>query len=169
MSATAKRAYAVLAAGALFWCLLILLPPLLDTAGAPQWGLLARSFFAPVCHQEEARSFHLMGHALAVCHRCAGAYFGFAAAVLCLPFRVVPSRLRRLGPAALALLLLPMALDVALDLLGWWSNTPVSRAATGLCAGAGLACFVTPAWIRACHEIFSPHISVTIPGEVNDG
>lgn len=169
MSASAKRAYAALAAGALLWSLLILLPPLLISSGEPGWGLLLRRFFAPVCHQEEARSFHLAGHALAVCHRCAGVYFAFTAALLCLPFRFIPLPLRRMPPLLLALCLLPMAADVAFDLFGWWGNSAASRALTGACAGAGLAFFVAPAWIRAVQDIFSTHISVPIPGEVNDG
>ena len=35
-----------------------------------------------VCHQLEARSFHLWAHQMPVCARCAGIYFGAAAAAI---------------------------------------------------------------------------------------
>ncbi len=139
----------VLAGGAIAWCGLIVLSPLLlaqSSPGSGEAGFLARLFFSPVCHQEVARSFSLWSKPLAVCARCTGIYAGFTLAVLAYP----AVRSRRLPPLqlpGLAAFLALTALDYAGTVLGIWENTMLSRSLTGLVAGLGLGLFLTPAWI----------------------
>jgi uncharacterized membrane protein len=103
--------------------------------------------FSYVCHQLPERSFHLAGHPLAVCSRCTGLYTGFAIAALLYPLL---RSLNRTNPPARRWLLVaavPMSLDVGLDVLGVWQNTPSSRLMTGLLLGAVAAFFVIPGLI----------------------
>lgn len=112
------------------------LPPFVPEAMAD--ALMAA--FAPVCHQLPGRSLHVDGTALAVCHRCYGAYLGFVGG----SFAFLLSRGRML-PGFRPVLLLVMAavpgvVDWSGDMVGLWTNTPVSRVATGAWFGllAGL-------------------------------
>ena len=103
------------------------LPPFVPEAVAD--ALMAA--FASVCHQLPGRSPHVDGTALAVCHRCYGAYLGFVGG----SFAFVMSRARILpgiGPVLLLILAaLPGFVDWSGDVVGLWTNTPVSRVATG--------------------------------------
>ncbi len=46
----------------------------------PAWQV--RLLYAPLCHQKAERSLLLFGETMAVCSRCAGLYFGAAAALI---------------------------------------------------------------------------------------
>jgi hypothetical protein len=61
---------ALLLAGSTLWCLAILAAPLFG----PSW---LYEFFSKMCHQDATRSWHLFGHQLPVCIRCASIYFAF--------------------------------------------------------------------------------------------
>jgi hypothetical protein len=65
---------ALLIAGSTLWCLAILAAP----AYGPSW---LYAFFAKICHQDPARSWHLFGRQLPVCIRCASIYFAFTASL----------------------------------------------------------------------------------------
>jgi uncharacterized membrane protein len=92
-------------------------------------------FFAPVCHQDPARSFSLLGHALTVCHRCTGIYVGlFLGSLIGCDNRLPASPLGRRVWVLCAMA--PLFLDVAIPCFGVWTNDPVSRFTTGLIFGA---------------------------------
>ena len=117
----------------------------LAAAGWPYAELL-RWPFSLVCHQLPERSFHWLGWPLAVCHRCAGLYLGFALGVAAWPH--LPAGARRLAtrPAWLGTCLALLALDWALP------NSAASRLATGLVAAFPmglLAHSALPAAVRA--------------------
>src|SRR5215470_15281853 len=61
---------ALLIAGSTLWCLAILAAPVFG----PSW---LYAFFSKICHQDPGRSWHLFGHQLPVCIRCASIYFAF--------------------------------------------------------------------------------------------
>ncbi len=65
---------ATLLAGSSLLCLAILAAPVFDIP----W--LYR-LFAIVCHQDPARSWHILGHSLPVCIRCVSIYFAFCASL----------------------------------------------------------------------------------------
>lgn len=117
-------------------------PPLLG----PEAGAATRHAFAGVCHQIPERSFHLAGGPVALCHRCSGVLAGLLLGVMVAPGLggTLLAGIRSRGQGAwLVAAALPTALDWALGALGWWSNTPGSRAVTGavfgIAAGAILA------------------------------
>jgi uncharacterized membrane protein len=69
-----SRAHTALLAASSLWCLTIVVAPL---AGAPAIYAL----FSVICHQDPARSWHVLGEPLPVCIRCASIYFGFLASL----------------------------------------------------------------------------------------
>lgn len=119
--------------------LLISLPPFAGTGfrTALMYG------FSTVCHQIPARSPHLDGVQLAVCHRCYGIYLGLPLAVFVyLSLFRFDAFLSRYARWILGLSLLPASIDWGLGATGIWHNTPTSRLLTGgifgLVAGAYL-------------------------------
>ncbi len=114
---------------------LIFLPPYVGVG--PRAMLM--SAFSSVCHQIPARSPHLEGVQLAVCHRCVGIFAGLAVASL------IFALLLRAGPwlrdkALLVILisLAPLAVDWSLDAFGIWNNTPFTRTLTGATFGLAM-------------------------------
>ncbi len=100
--------------------------------------------FSPFCHQIPERSFHIEGHAFAVCSRCTGIYAGVAAGVIVYP--VVRSLRRTDTPARFWLLLatVPVILDWTVGFLGIWENTHLSRSLTGGLLGVVAAFYIVP-------------------------
>ena len=96
----------------------------------PLIGLLIRSFFSRLCHQDPSRSFMVEGSPVAVCVRCLGIYCGAALATL-LGMGMLGAR-RLLGIALLLNLL-----DVATAMLLWHGNLPLPRFFLGVLLGAG--------------------------------
>ena len=89
--------------------------------------------FDPLCHQIAARSPHLHGVQLAVCHRCFGVYLGLASGPLAM---LILGRWNGVGTRLLiALSLVPLSVDWGLDVAGLWNNTPCSRMVTGAVFG----------------------------------
>lgn len=100
--------------------------------------------FSPLCHQIPERSFHLEGHAFAVCSRCTGIYAGFAAGVILYP--LLRSLKRTDTPARLWLFVacVPLAIDWSLGFFGIWENVHLSRVLTGGLLGFVAALYVVP-------------------------
>jgi uncharacterized membrane protein len=123
---------------------LIVVAPLALANGDNSAAFLLYEMFRRVCHQIPERGFYLEGHPLAVCARCTGIYFGFAAGVLLYP--LVRSLRRGDAPARrwLLIALAPALLDFALGVFHVWENTHLSRALTGALLGAVAAFYVMP-------------------------
>jgi uncharacterized membrane protein len=131
------------------WCFAILVPPVLSSLSGDTSQVAAASYamFAPVCHQWDSHSLHLLGHKLGVCARCSAIYFGFLAGVLMQPLvrRIV---LRR---SAIWLIFgaLPMCVDVGLDIAGLHPCSITSRILTGGLFGIIAACVLLPSLVEA--------------------
>jgi uncharacterized membrane protein len=110
-------------------------------------SLLAAAIYlllSPACHQDPARSFLLVGHPWAVCHRCSGIYLGLFMSAVFSPrvsSALVSCSQRRIR---VALGTLPMLIDALLPSTGIWTNTPLSRFATGFAFGATLSSLLVP-------------------------
>jgi uncharacterized membrane protein len=123
---------------------LIVLAPLALAHNRNSWAFLLYQMFARVCHQIPERAFYLEGHPFAVCARCTGIYFGFAAGLLIYP--LVRSLARADTPKRRWLLLAaaPALSDFALGLSGVVENTHFTRSLTGALLGAVAAFYVMP-------------------------
>jgi uncharacterized membrane protein len=110
-------------------------------------------FFHSICHQLGERSFHILGKPLAVCIRCLSIYAGFLAGTLVFPFvkRLAYSIFSK--RAVLLWSLVPMVVDVALDVLGIRGSTTSSRLISGTVFGTVVPFFIIPAAQEAMHEL----------------
>ena len=112
----ARLTYAVILSGTALWCALIVLAPAaMSSRGfVPLAGILY-ALFSPLCHQIDARSFHLFGAPLAVCGRCSAVYFGFLSGTIAYPLAGDLLRSARPGRTFLLVALAPMLLDGPMD------------------------------------------------------
>jgi len=114
-------------------CGLILAAPILASRGWHAASAACYLFFSPVCHQAPERSFAILGYSLAVCHRCSGIYFGFfLGSLIDLRWIHKSPRARRCWTLAA---ILPLVIDVLAPYSGIWTNTYLSRFATGFVFG----------------------------------
>ena len=121
---------------------LVIAPAVLD--GSWLAGTL-REAFAPFCHQDPARSFHLHGAPLAACSRCFAVGAGAGLGTLLAAAAGQIGRTRLWSPWLLAAGLAPLAVDSVLGMTGLLPNTFVSRTLTGLIAGGLGAIYLLPA------------------------
>lgn len=137
--------YFALLAGTLLWCAVIVLP----TAAPDSAAESVFRFFASVCHQRADRSFLISGHQLPVCVRCASIYGGFLLGIILHP-------LIRRSVAHRALLLcglLPMLIDVFLDVVGIHASNAFTRLASGSLFGVLAALALLPLLLDGLAEI----------------
>jgi uncharacterized membrane protein len=136
--------WAITATLVLVFVSLIVVAPLAHAHGYNSAAFVLYEMFGRVCHQIPERAFHLEGQPFAVCARCTGIYFGFAAGMLVFP--LVRSLRRGDTPARKWLLLaaVPTLLDFALGFFGVLENTHWSRSLTGALLGAVAAFYVLP-------------------------
>lgn len=133
---------------ATIWLVLILTTPLGAVRGrAPLLTVAAYHIGSLICHQRPERSFHLSGLQMPVCARCFGLYLAGAAGLW---FAWI-SRLRipgRVTKVMMAVAAAPMAITVALEMIGLISTTNLIRMSTGLplgfAAGALIVTALTP-------------------------
>jgi uncharacterized membrane protein len=135
------------------WCFAILVPPVLSSLPGDTGRVAAASYtvFAPVCHQWDSHSLHLLGHKLGVCARCSAIYFGFLAGVL----MQLPVRRMVLRRSALWLIFgaLPMCVDAGLDIVGLHPGSITSRLLTGGLFGVISACVLLPSLVEAIRSL----------------
>ncbi len=134
--------------GSILLVLLTLAAPALRSL-SPRLSALLYAVFAPLCHQDPGRSFHLFGYPLAVCGRCFGIDLGFV--LECLIYPIVRGFSRPSPPALRTFLLasLPVALDGAGNVLRLWSSPIGVRFATGVLWGAVLPAY----FIAGLHDL----------------
>ena len=127
---------------------LVIGAPLAEAHAHPQLAATIYNAFSFVCHQIPDRSFHLAGHAFAVCSRCTGLYSGFAVAALLYP--LARSMKRTDAPRRIWLILatVPLVIDFALGYFAIWPNTHFSRFTTGALLGSVAVFYIMPGLIE---------------------
>ena len=140
--------------GSLAFVTVIVAAPILVADNHRTSAAIIYGAFSKICHQKPERSFFLLGHPLAVCSRCIGLYVGFSISLLVYPFirslrtTTAPDR-KWLFVAAV-----PMAVDIAVDVLGIWHNTHSSRFISGLILGGAAVFYVIPGISELALRIF---------------
>ena len=109
--------------------------------------------YETICHQDAARSFSWFGVQWAVCHRCSAIYLSFALVAAVVLYRGHLSLDRVPSSIVLSVLLMPVAVDGTLDLLGIRSADIVSRILTGALAGGVLAVAIIPILFDALRKL----------------
>lgn len=150
-----SASYYTLLAGVLFWCFLVVVPPICLSLGGPAvpLGNLLYSNFSHICHRYDSHSLHIAGYKFGVCGRCTAIYFGFLAGVLIWPR--VNRRRRDFRPGLWVLAILPMLIDVALDVIGLSSSTMLTRLLTGGWFGIFAAIMLTGLFIEGAGQLFN--------------
>jgi len=147
-----KRIYLILLLLVALWCAGIVLAPCLSSV-LPGVSAFLYSFYSPICHQIDARSFHLFGEKIGVCSRCSAIYFGFLVSVALYPF------FRKLRSPAfpknhwIALAVLPMLIDVAANFVGIHDSSLLTRAITGLLFGLILPFYIIPPLLEGIAQL----------------
>lgn len=100
---------------------------------SPKWRLL----FRVLCHGIERRCFELWNTPMPICARCTGIYVGMIAGIGF--FAILPRIEERIARWALAIALVPMAIDGLTQLALLRESTNPLRLETGLLAGAAFA------------------------------
>ena len=98
-----------------------------------------RAIYAPLCHQQEARSFAVVGGHQTVCSRCSGLYWGGAAGLFAAALLLAGRRWRP-RPFWLLIVTAPTLVDAMAHWLGLPSLTALPRFLAALPLGfvAGL-------------------------------
>ena len=112
------------------------LAPYLSASGYTLLAVAIFWFFSPVCHQDPARSFWILGTPVAVCARCLGIYLGAAVGAW------IPAP-RRFLLSGLALFAAFNLADVLTEAAAWHGNWKLARfllgAFLGMAAGSLVA------------------------------
>jgi uncharacterized membrane protein len=112
---------------------LILASPILLSHAYHRTASIFYLAFSFICHQNPARSFHVSGYPLPVCHRCLGIYIGlFLGSLAAHRFALRTLRWRRFWVLAAGI---PMLFDVVLSSSGIWIGSGPGRFLTGLWFG----------------------------------
>ena len=153
-----KRTYLILLLLVALWCGGIVLAPSLSTT-LPGVSSFLYSFYSPICHQIDARSFHLFGEKIGVCSRCSSIYFGFLLSLAFYPF------FQQLHAPAfpkrhwIALAVFPMLIDVLTNFAGIHDSTLLTRAITGSLFGIILPFYLIPPLLEGIAQLRDQHIA----------
>lgn len=149
----AVRVWMTALAVVLLWVTLMLLGPIAAANGFENISTPVYTFFSYICHQIPERSMHIDGHAIAVCSRCFGVYFGILAGLVIYPIWRPPDYLEPPAKFWLFLSLVPISIDWSLTVVGIWDNTHFSRLLTGLILGVACSTFIIPALVEIFRNI----------------
>jgi uncharacterized membrane protein len=130
-------------------CAMILAAPILLSRACVHIASILYFAFSVFCHQIPDRSFFLLGHPLAVCHRCSGMYLGFfLGSFIHIPIVHRSPLTRRICVLSACM---PLLLDVLMTRCGIWHSTGLSRFTTGLLLG----CLLSLLLVRGTAEFLS--------------
>lgn len=130
------------------WLLAIVLAPLAEANGLMNVADPIYKFFGYICHQIPDRSMHLREHALAVCSRCFGVYFGLFFGFVVYPLMRRIEETEPFPRVWLFLAMIPMGVDWSLGFFEIWENTHLSRFLSGAILGAACGIFIVPALVE---------------------
>ena len=149
------RIYLLVTILVILWCAGIIAAPLLMHAGDAGNADIVYSVFSRICHQNEMHSFHVDGEKLGVCMRCSAVYFGFLAGLMIMPLSGALKRMRPPNSMLILAVIIPMLVDVLLNVTGLHISTTLTRVTTGLLFGGVMPWGVVPLLIEACSQLIN--------------
>ena len=139
-------------ASAGLWCMAFVAAPVLRVLEVP-FSPFLYSLFSEVCHQFPDRSLHLAGEPFAVCFRCSAIYFGVFVSLFASLF-VARFYFDKYPPVwILTVAVIPMTLDVVLNLTGIHPSSLWTRTLSGAVAGFAIPFFLMPPLIEAVYQL----------------
>ncbi|HVN48700.1 MAG TPA: DUF2085 domain-containing protein [Bacteroidota bacterium] len=163
-----RIAYIVLVLLTGLWCAGIFAAPLFLHSAVANESRALYAFYSLVCHQLDARSFHVCGEKFGVCIRCTALYFSFFAGLIFYPFIRSFHKLSLPSKKIFLLILAPMLIDVCLNVVGLVHSTTLSRVGSGMIFGFFAPWFIFPSLVEAVHQIIV-NIKTKTSGEVEYG
>lgn len=153
---TGKRIYLIFLIITLIWNILIVLAPVFYASNGILKSIsdFSYSFFSVTCHQFDNRSYHLLGEKYAVCSRCLSIYWAFLFSVIIYPFF---KGFNNVKLPSLWFLIIPgiiVFLDAALDFLGVFKNSYLTRSVSGALIGFVLPYYLIPGFYNFSNEMF---------------
>jgi uncharacterized membrane protein len=137
-------AWVVVSVGTLLFVSMIVTAPLAAAAHHDSLAGTLYHSFGLLCHQLPERSFFIAGQKFAVCSRCTGLYFGFAATLLFYPLLKSLRRVDLPSRKWLIATSIPLLIDFSLTFFGILENTHATRFLTGLLLGSVVVFYVMP-------------------------
>ncbi len=123
---------------------LVLAAPLLTWLGLHSIADPIYAVFGVFCHQRDDRSFHIAGHPLACCERCAAVYASLAIGGVF--FALARPHVRRIRYTEAVALCSPLIIDGLAVGAGMYDGNAAIRVVTGMLFGIGLAWLMFP-WL----------------------
>jgi uncharacterized membrane protein len=147
------KIYSVIMVLVVLWCMGIIAAPLLKYAGSQNCADAVYSFYSRICHQDDARSFHIFGEKFCVCIRCTAIYSGFLAGLLLMPLfgSLKPPSDKK--AKIFFIVLFPMLADVILNFSGIHTSTTLTRVSTGVIFGGAMPFYIVPIFIEAWSQL----------------
>lgn len=141
---------------------LIVVAPMAAASGHNTTARGIYGAFAVLCHQIPERSYFIDGHQFAVCARCTGVYGGFTLMLLLYP--LIGSLKNTVTPPRswLFLAAIPLAIDVGVNVAGFWQNTHTSRLLTGALLGGAAVFYVMPGIMSLAGRRREPRVTFTL-------
>jgi uncharacterized membrane protein len=150
---THTRIYIIFVFFVTLWCVGIIAAPALKHTGNDQTAGVLYSFFSRICHQIDARSFHIDGEKFGVCIRCSAIYFGFLVGLLLAPIFGLFRRIHIPKQILLLITIVPMLIDVVLNDTNLLISTTMTRIITGALFGSVTSWYVIALFIESCLQI----------------
>ena len=147
------RIYIVITVLTALWCIGILTAPVLKHSGYDRYAQDLYSFYSRICHQMDARSFHIEGEKLGVCSRCSAIYFGFFMGLLLMPLFRIHEKIKIQRKWLLIAIIFPMFLDVVLSIAGLHISTVLTRIITGVLFGSLISGHIISSFTEAILQI----------------
>jgi uncharacterized membrane protein len=144
----------------------LFLAPALVAWGHPGLAHPIYSYNGLFCHQRSDRSFHILGHKMACCERCAAIYG--AILLFGLVFAYLRGRVRGPEMHEVGLLALPAAVDGVAQLAGLWQSTATTRVLTGTLLGVAICWWLLP-WLAGGFERMRAQIETLFARLVAEG
>ena len=144
----AWRAWAAGLAVVSIWLALILAAPIAKANGLVSVSSPLYTFFSFLCHQLDARSFHIEGEKFAVCSRCFGVYLGIVIGFVAYPLWRRIDNIDPMPKFWLFAACVPAAIDWSLTIFDVWDNTFLSRILTGGLLGIACGTFIVPSIVE---------------------
>lgn len=136
----------------------VLILPMLTAYLPTPLRLLVMKSYQLLCHQIEARSFHVDHIPFAICHRCTGIYSGIlSAALLFLWTKRHDAKWMLRAKWWILLASFPILADVGLEWLQWRDNTTQSRWGSGFVFGIIVGYYPIRGITFLIQEMFYPN------------
>ncbi len=137
------------------WCALIVITPLLAANGHHTISNILYKFFAPTCHQNPSKSFHLYAYKFPVCWRCSAIYLGMLLSSVFYVFYTIyilrTAKINLISFRYLIIVGIIMLIEVILHFTPFYTSGLFGKMFTGLLLGGVFSFYLIPLY----YEIFS--------------